>query len=77
MKRQVSDILTIGEAPLSFLQIKPGKYETVCPWCAKDLGKVKAKTYGELALRMFPIQSSHMKSCKRREAFLPDLNVFV
>ena len=77
MKRRVSDILTIEKAPLSFLQVKLGEYETVCPWCTKDLGRVKARTYGELVSKMFPIQSNHMDSCKQREARLPDIKVFI
>ena len=77
MQRQVSDILTIGGAPLSFLQIELGKYETVCPWCTENLGKVKAKTYRELVSKLFPIQINHMDECKQREAPLSDLRVFI
>lgn len=77
MKRKVSDILTVGRAPLSFIQLNRGKYEAVCPWCTKDLGKVNAKTYGDLIVKMFPIQSKHMNMCKQREALEGDIKVFI
>jgi len=64
--RKVSDIL-YTPAPLSFIQIKPNKYECVCPWCTKDLDKVKATTYGELALKLFEITAKHMDVCVNRE----------
>jgi len=69
MSKLVSDILYVGKAlaPLSFLQIKVGKYEVVCPWCTKDLGQVKANTFGVLVEEMFPIQAQHMNTCSGRE----------
>jgi hypothetical protein len=70
MKKIVTDILWLGNAPISFNQIsfKSKKYEGVCPWCTKDLGKVKASTYGELCFKLFPIQTEHMDECGERES---------
>lgn len=66
--RKVSDILYLP-APLSFIQIKKNKYEGVCPWCCKDLGKVEAVTYGELVDKLCPIITDHMDICVNREAY--------
>lgn len=69
MKKIVTDILWLGDAPISFNQIsfKSKKYEGVCPWCTKNLGRIKASTYGELYLKLFPIQADHMNTCEGRE----------
>ncbi len=68
-KRIVSDILYLGEAPVAFNQIsfKSNKYECVCPWCANNLGKVRATTYGDLAFKLYDIQVKHMPTCPNRE----------
>jgi hypothetical protein len=70
MKKTVTDILWLGDAPVSFNQIsfKGSKYEGVCPWCAENLGKVRASTYGELCSKLFPIQADHMDTCKEKES---------
>jgi hypothetical protein len=68
-KKTVTDILMVGVAPIAFNQIsyKSKKYEGVCPWCAQDLGKVKASTYGDLISKLFNIQVDHMDVCSGRE----------
>jgi hypothetical protein len=65
--KKVSDILYVP-APLSFIQIKKNMYEGVCPWCCKDLGKVKATTYGDLVNKLYPVTADHMDVCVNREA---------
>jgi hypothetical protein len=76
-KRQVSDILSTSEGPISFLQINhhKGTYMGVCPWCTKNLNEVKAKTFGDLYLRLLPIQINHMSDCKEKES--TKMNVFI
>ena len=70
MKRIVTDVLLFGDAPIAFNQIsfKSKKYEGVCPWCTKDLGKVKASTYKELCSKLFPLQVEHMETCSERKS---------
>ncbi len=69
MKRIVTDILWVEGAPIAFNQVsfKSKKYQGVCPWCATDLNKVKASTYGELYYKLFPTQAEHMNTCGGRE----------
>lgn len=69
MKKTVTDIIWLGDAPISFNQIsfKSKKYEGICPWCTENLGKVKASTYKELCFKLFPTQAEHMDKCKGRE----------
>ena len=70
MTRQVSDILEAGLGPVSFLQIdhNKGTYMGVCPWCTKDLNKVKANTFGDLYINLVTIQTKHMDVCKERRS---------
>lgn len=77
MKREVTDVLMMqGGAPLAFNQIdhKNGEYECICPWCANDLGKVKAEKYGELVEKMWTITVEHMNTCPQREATEMNVN---
>jgi hypothetical protein len=69
MKRVVTDILYLKGAPLAFNQIshKSKKYEGVCPWCASNIGKVKADFYGELVFKLLPLQIEHIGTCKSLE----------
>jgi hypothetical protein len=69
-KRLVTDILSVGGAPVAFEQIshKSKKYKGVCPWCAKDLDNVKANTFGDLYFKLIPTQAKHMDSCTNRTA---------
>ena len=66
MKRVVTDVLWVEDAPIAFNQLshKSKKYEGVCPWCAGNLGRVKASTYRELYIKLFPAQLEHMYECK-------------
>jgi len=77
MSKTVTDVLWLGNAPISFNQIsfKSKKYEGVCPWCTENLGKVKASTYGELCSKLFPIQAKHMDVCNGRE--LEEIKVII
>ena len=70
MKRVVTDSLWVQNAPVSFNQVsfKSKKYEGICPWCTKSIGKVKASTYGDLYLKLLPIQAEHMDTCNNRES---------
>ena len=66
-KTLVTDILYIGaeNIPLSFNQIsyKSKKYEGICPFCATEVGIVKASTYGDLIFKLFDLQVKHIGSC--------------
>jgi hypothetical protein len=61
--RSVHDILTRSDVymPVGIIQIKPSKYQCVCPWCAQDVGNpIKAKEYGELYEKCLEEMSTHM-----------------
>jgi len=77
MNKVVTDILWLNGAPISFNQIsfKNKKYEGICPWCTKNLGKIKASTYIELYLKLFPVQADHMNVCEGRE--LTEIKVII
>lgn len=70
MKRVVTDILWVQNAPIAFNQVsfKSKKYEGICPWCTKSIGKVRASTYGDLYSKLFYIQVEHMDICNNRES---------
>jgi hypothetical protein len=70
MKKVVTDILWVQNAPIAFNQIsfKSKKYEGICPWCTKSIGKVRASTYRDLCIKIFPIQAEHMDTCSNRES---------
>ena len=65
--KTVTDILYVGvnHTPLSFNQIshKSKKYEGICPFCANEVGIVKASTYGDLALKLYDLQVKHIDNC--------------
>jgi len=65
--RIVSDILDFA-GPVAFDEVEPGTYQGVCPWCAKDLAVVQAKTYYELYDRLYMPQFEHMRTCEDRNA---------
>lgn len=66
--RIVSDILSIGGAPVAFNEVVYGTYQGICPWCAENLAIVRAKTFGELYERLFDLTSDHMSVCASRKS---------